>query len=581
MIIKHFQIFSLMSLLLLSGGAQAVRADETEDAVSTPASVPAPVLVQSEGFAGKYLSSHFAQSRHDWSTANHYLGDILTGDPENIELIRRSMILAMGSGDLALAVRRAESLTAVETENGLALMILGVSSMVAGQMGVAVQYLDRMEPGDMTDFIKPILKGWAAAAAGDLYTEGFNETTIHNYHGGLLSAFLNKTEDITKYADALIGVGSLSNTDAERAADLLAVLGRLQEATILYEGIYAIDNQNKSIAAKLTEIQKDGGGNIRDLVEAFQVKTPQEGAAMVMYDMAYILYQEHSDSSAKLFTHMALALNPHMVDAQLLLADTLTRNDRFEEAISQLSNIPEDHPSYLAIQRHAAELLSEAGHHEQALEKLNALFVEHNDVESLIRVGDLYRHEENFSGALNAYNKATQHIGDEIPEKYWYLLYARGMVYERQGDWGSAESDFKAALVYRPNHPYLLNYLGYGWADQGMNLEESLELIKRAVALRPQDGYIIDSLGWAQYMMGNYEEALPNLERASQLLPYDTTINDHLGDVYWRAGRRTEARFQWERALNYGEGNSIQEKLEHKLRFGLEGLEQVKQAGAE
>ena len=207
------------------------------------------------------------------------------------------------------------------------------------------------------------------------------------------------------------------------------------------------------------------------------------------------------------------------------------------------------------------------------------LFKAHDDIESLIRIGDLYREEEEFAAALKVYNKAAKQIGEDIPEEYWYLLYARGMTYEREGEWDKAEDDLKAALVYRPNHPYLLNYLGYSWADQGKKLEESKELIQRAVSLRPTDGYIVDSLGWVIYMMGDYKEATPYLERAVELLPYDATINDHLGDALWKVGRKTEARFQWERALNATEDETLAEKIREKMRFGLDA--EVKEAKTE
>lgn len=586
---KKFQILTFVSAIALMGcfdqtahhdsnlayrlaGIQTASGEETD----------VIILAQNTGMAGKYLSSHFAQSQNDWKAANGFLNDILVDDPENTELLRRSMILAMGSGDLAMAAQRATTLVDLgESDSGLPLMILAVNDMAADRMDEAITQLEKMQPGDMTDFVKPILKGWAAAAQGRLETAAFNETTIHLYHGGLLATFLDNKEEITKYTEALLATGTLSGSDAERTADMLAVLGRYEEASLLYEGVYIQDDRNKRIADKLTASKKENGGNIKDLAEPFKIKKAQQGAAWALYDMAYILYQEHSDSSTKLFAHMALALDPTITEAHLLLADTLTRNGRLEDAIRQLGNVPQDHPSFLAVQRHAAELLSEVGRHEEALAKLNNLFTAHNDVEALIRIGDLYRNKEDYKGALVAYNKAAKHIGDDIPEEYWHLLYSRGMAYEREGDWTNAESDLKAALVYRPDHPYLLNYLGYGWADQGLNLEQSLELIKRAVALRPMDGYIIDSLGWVQYMMGDYEDAMPNLERAVELLPYDSTINDHLGDVYWQVGRRMEARFQWQRAVNYSEDDILSEKIQHKLKFGLEGLDEVRQAGAE
>ncbi len=591
--LKNFRTFALTGAAALCLAASPSYSQTTEPVVGPPAPAAAQAQQEEEpapekivypiqpGSAGKYLSSHFAQSRHDWGAANTYLKDILTADPANLELVRRSMILAMGSGDIVIASQRARELLAIEKGDGLALMILAVGDMAGERMESATTHLNDMKAGDMTDFVKPILRGWAAAAQGRLDLEGFNETTIHRYHGGLLASFLGKKDKLKEFTDGLIEVGSLSNTDAERTADLLAALGRYEEAATLYEGVFAQNPANKELTEKLEAVKKKDGGNIKDLIEPLSIKKAQQGAALAMYDMAYILYQEHSDSSTKLFAQMALSLDPAMTQAHMLLADTLTRNGRLEDAIRQLGNIPQSHPSYLAVQRYAADLLAEVGRVDEAREKLNRLFIDHNDVESLIRIGDLYRHDEDFKGALVAYNKAAKHIGgNNIPEEYWYLLYARGMAYEREGDWKNAESDLKAAMVYRPNHPYLLNYLGYGWADQGLNLEESLELVKRAVTLQPDDGYIIDSLGWVQYMMKDYEGALPNLEKAVELLPYDSTINDHLGDVYWQVGRRMEARFQWERARNYSEEIVFRDKLDQKLQFGLAGIEEIKQAGA-
>jgi tetratricopeptide (TPR) repeat protein len=105
-----------------------------------------------------------------------------------------------------------------------------------------------------------------------------------------------------------------------------------------------------------------------------------------------------------------------------------------------------------------------------------------------------------------------------------------------------------------------------------MNLEQSLELIEKAVSLRPMDGYIIDSLGWVQYRMKMYQEATKSLERAVELLPYDAVINDHLGDAYWKIGRYQEARFQWQRAMNYAEDEELAETVQQKIRFGLDAV---------
>ena len=115
----------------------------------------------------------------------------------------------------------------------------------------------------------------------------------------------------------------------------------------------------------------------------------------------------------------------------------------------------------------------------------------------------------------------------------WSIISAVSATSARK-QWDKAEADLKKALELFPDQPQVLNYLGYSWIDQGVNLEEGMRMIRRAVEQRPEDGYIIDSLGWAHYRLGQYDEAVKHLERAVELKPEDPTINDHLGDVYWR-----------------------------------------------
>jgi Flp pilus assembly protein TadD len=114
-----------------------------------------------------------------------------------------------------------------------------------------------------------------------------------------------------------------------------------------------------------------------------------------------------------------------------------------------------------------------------------------------------------------------------------------------------------------------MNYLGYSWVDKNMNLEEALEMIQRAVELRPSDGYIVDSLGWAYYKLGRFEDAVRELERAVSLRPEDPVLNDHLGDAYWRVGRRLEATFQWSYARDLKPEPDVLAEVEKKLQKGL------------
>ena len=149
------------------------------------------------------------------------------------------------------------------------------------------------------------------------------------------------------------------------------------------------------------------------------------------------------------------------------------------------------------------------------------------------------------------------------------IFYFRGICNERSKKWQQAEADLKKALELFPDQPHVLNYLGYSWVDQGINLDEGMQMIRRAVEQRPDDGYIVDSLGWAYYRIGNYEEAVKHLERAVELKPEDPTINDHLGDAYWRIGRALEAQFQWAHARDLKPEPEELTKIEEKLKVGL------------
>jgi Flp pilus assembly protein TadD len=115
----------------------------------------------------------------------------------------------------------------------------------------------------------------------------------------------------------------------------------------------------------------------------------------------------------------------------------------------------------------------------------------------------------------------------------------------------------------------VLNYLGYSWVDMSRNLDRAKGMLHRAVELRPDDGFIVDSLGWVYFRLGEYDAAVEQLERAVELEPGDPVINDHLGDAYWRVGRHREARYQWRRALTLEPEEDTVAQIEEKLRDGL------------
>jgi Flp pilus assembly protein TadD len=238
-------------------------------------------------------------------------------------------------------------------------------------------------------------------------------------------------------------------------------------------------------------------------------------------------------------------------------------------AIKIYERVPADSPLHRNALIQMAANLDTLDRADEAKKHLRQLIAENpKDLEAIMALGNVLRAHKEFAECADNYTKAIDLV--KTPSKSnWTLFYFRGICYERSKDWPKAEADLKKALELYPDQPHVLNYLGYSWIDQGTNLDKGMEMIKLAVSKRPDDGYIVDSLGWAYYRLGNYEEAVKQLEKAIELKPEDPTINDHLGDAYWRVGRVLEARFQWAHARDLKPEADDLPKILAKLKDGL------------
>jgi Flp pilus assembly protein TadD len=300
------------------------------------------------------------------------------------------------------------------------------------------------------------------------------------------------------------------------------------------------------------------------------IRSPADGLAEALFDLASVLNQLETIDLALLYDRFALALRPQFPLAQLLLADILSAQNKPEQSLAVLAELQPGSAYYWSARLRSAVNLDTLERSDEAIAQLRAMAAENPQlIGAEVELGDLLRSKKRFGEAVSAYDEAirrTAALG--LPER-WTLFYDRGVALERSGQWQRAEGDLTHALEMKPDQPLVLNYLGYSWIDRGENLERGLKMIEKAVELRPEDGYIVDSLGWAHYRMGDYAGAVKSLEKATELVPEDPTINDHLGDAYWQTGRLVEARFQWRRALQFGPQENEAKTIEAKLANGL------------
>ena len=279
------------------------------------------------------------------------------------------------------------------------------------------------------------------------------------------------------------------------------------------------------------------------------VASASEGMAEAYMVLAAALRLEEADQYAMLLLQLSLGLRPGFTPARLLMADILDNGHHPAHALRVLQGVAAGDPLQPVVQLRRAVLLEETGSSEQAMQVLEQLAQDYpTRPEAPARMGDILRSKGRFTEAIAAYDRAIARVPN--PDRAaWPLFYDRGIAYERAKQWPQAEADFMTALQLSPNEPFVLNYLGYSWTEQGRNLPRARQMIEQALQQRPNDGAIADSLGWVMLRQGETAAAVRQLEKAVELDPEDATLNGHLGDAYWAAGRKREAQFQWRRAL--------------------------------
>jgi tetratricopeptide (TPR) repeat protein len=300
------------------------------------------------------------------------------------------------------------------------------------------------------------------------------------------------------------------------------------------------------------------------------VDSAQTGAAEALYGIGATLTRRGGEDLALVYLQLSLYLAPNHPLALLSLADLYESVKKPAMAIKVYERMPASSPLKRNAQIQLATNLDAADRSEEAIKILKGVTAEDpKDIEAIMALGNIERGRKRFADCALTYTQGIDAMPSRNEKGSWVTYYYRGICEERAKQWSKAEADMRKALELQPEQPHVLNYLGYSWIDQGINLDEGMKMIKRAVDQRPDDGYIVDSLGWAYYRIGNYEDAVKNLERAIDLKPEDPTINDHLGDAYWRIGRTLEAKFQWAHARDLKPEPEELPKIEAKIENGL------------
>ncbi len=548
-------------------------------AQATPEPMPAPVKaepVEIDSPLGSYLAGKLARRDNDMDAAAKYFSQALAEDPDNLDLLRQAFLAVNAEGREVEAMAIARRMVDVRPKDSIGGVALMVDAIKRGDTVAARGRLEALPKDGYNTLLVPLLQAWLQVADGDTMgaiaildklaeSEGF--AVFRQYHSALVHDIAGNADE----ADAAYGFIVMSESGGSFRSvsgygSYLERAGRIDEARELY-GTYI--ETNPSVIWFEPSIMRLETG----VRPPRTVRNERDGAAEVLFGIASALYQENALDAAMLYARLAGYLRPGFDAVNLLIGDIFEVQGRPEESIAAYRAVSQNSPLSWSVRLRIANNLDALDRTDEAIAHLRGMADERPDrSDALLALGNLLRSKERWADAVAAYDEGLARIGDREP-RHWRSLYARGIALERSRQWLRAEKDFLDALDLAPDQPSVLNYLGYSWVDQGINLAKALDFIERAVELRPEDGYIIDSLGWALYRMDKFEDATRQLERAVERRPDDPTINDHLGDAYWRVGRYVEARYQWRRALvlEPTEEGAVA-NIEAKLRDGLSPL---------
>ena len=531
---------------------------------------------------GNYLAGRVARGDHDTAAAADFYSKALAEDPNNELILEQAFLLETAAANWDRATELARELVKVEPSHRIAQFLLGCEAFKRGDYKEADEHFAAARQGPIADLTSILARAWVQQADGktdqafatlDTLSDADWAQFYQRYHRALIADVAGKRE----VARVAFAQAFKKNPATLRVADAYArhaVNNNARKlATQTLKTHIAKSAEHPMSMALLADIE---AGKTPPLL----ITNPTDGLSEVFYGIGDALAGEGGLDMGIIFLQFALYLEPNFPLAQVALAEAYDSAKRYDLELAAFDNIDEASPLWLNVQIQKALALNSLDRVDDAKALLEKIIAKNpKDIRPLDAIGNILRSRERYAEARDFYGRAIALLGKPTKEN-WTLYYARGVCNERLKDWPQAEADLKKALELSPEESPVLNYLGYTWVDQSQNLKTAMDYIRKAVKLKPDDGYYIDSLGWAYYRLGNIQSAVEYLERAVELRPDDPVINDHLGDAYWSIGRKLEAKYQWQQSLTLKPDSDLIATIDKKLKDGLPDAPATKAANS-
>ena len=369
------------------------------------------------------------------------------------------------------------------------------------------------------------------------------------------SSLINDNEaDYTRYFFFYLSY-LIENGKIDKAKKITKQLDYINSPLLLSQGKSWVENDNSE-----------------KFVDFFSCKNPNDIISEFLFLISNLYSSQDSYEKSNFYLNLSNFLNPKFVFNLSLVAENQFFNGEYKRAKKTLKNFKKENHFYywFRIKKEAQIIAKERN----KIESLNYITAEFDKIGNpnnkiLFDIANFYKNSKKYDEAIMYYTKLINTF-DDVSIMKSDLLYRRGGSYERIGKYENADKDLLHALELDPEDAYVLNYLAYSWLERDYKINESIEMLEKAYSLKNNDPYIIDSIGWAYYLINDYLKAENFLKRAVELMPDDPIVNDHYGDILWKLDRKIQARYFWRNVLSMDDAEvEMIKKINIKIIEGL------------
>ncbi len=311
---------------------------------------------------------------------------------------------------------------------------------------------------------------------------------------------------------------------------------------------------------------------LKEFNKVFSCSNPSDIVSEFLFLISNLYSSQDDFEKSNFYLNLSNYLNPNFKFNLSLLAENFFINKEYNKVEETLRNFKKEDEFYywFKVKKQAQIIIDEDGY-EDAVKFLSLKFnkINNPNLKMVFDIANFYKNAKKYEKAIDYYTQIISSLSNDTVIKS-DLLYRRGGSYERLGSYKKSDDDLLYSLKINPDDAYVLNYLAYSWLERDYKIDEAFQMLEKAYASRNEDPYIIDSIGWAHFLINNYVEAEKYLKRAVELMPNDPIVNDHYGDILWKLNRKIQARYFWNNVLSFEETDKdIKEKINVKMIEGL------------